>query len=346
MQTKTLLPLLGALLATCATAAMATDVASPAPLRLVGRTELPAYTGDFDHFGVDVPGHRLFLAGEDGSSLEVFDLRTAKHLRTVKGFDAPHAIVYLPKANRLVVTDSGAGMTKVLDAKTYRITGTIPLTMGADSTRFDPSTGHVWIVTGGKNAEPKMPNVVVSEVDPVTGARLGDVGFDTDFTEAMAAEQHGNRLFINVAGKSEVAVVDKTTRAVLATWPIKEGEQNGAMAFDEAGHRLFVVTRKPFRLVVLNSDTGASIANFDAPPRTNEAVWDAANHRLYLAGDDHLAVIAQHGPDNYEMLPPVASAHGAKTAILVPEVHRLFVAVSPGDAKGGAVLQYDVTPSR
>ncbi len=96
---------------------------------------------------------------------------------------------------------------------------------------------------------------------------------------------------------------------------------------------------------MLDSDTGATVATFDAPVRTNEAVWDAANKRLYLAGDDHLAVFAQHDPDHYEVLPPVASAHGAKTAILVPEIHRLFVAVSPGDAKGGALLQYDVTPA-
>ena len=343
MQSKTLLlTMLGALLAVSSTTTLADDAARTAGLKLVGRTELPEYTGDFDHFGVDVPGHRLFLAGEDGSSLEVFDLRTGKHLRSVKGFDAPHAIVYLPKANRLLVTDSGDSLSKLLDAKTYKVTGKLDLTPGADSTRFDPSTGHVWIVTGGKNASKKMPNVIVSEVDPLSGKRLGDVSFDTDFTEAMQAEQHGNRIFINVAGKSEVAVVDKHTHAVLATWPIKEGEQNGAMAFDEAGHRLFVVTRKPFRLVVLNADTGASIASFDAPPRTNEAVWDAANHRLYLAGDDHLAVVAQNGPDSYEMLPPVATAHGAKTAILVPEVHRLFVAVSPGDAKGGALLQFEV----
>src|SRR4051794_1435181 len=35
------------------------------PLRLAGRTELPRYSGDFDHFAVDVAGARLFLAGED-----------------------------------------------------------------------------------------------------------------------------------------------------------------------------------------------------------------------------------------------------------------------------------------
>ena len=314
-------------------------------LRLVGRTEMPTYTGDFDHFGVDVKGNRLFLAGEDGATLEVFNLRTGAHTKTVKGFDAPHSVLYLPQANRLVVTDSGEGMTRTLDATTYRFTQPIALVSGADASRYDPSTKHLWIVTGGKNAAKKMPNVVVSEVDPVTGKHLGDLSFDTDFTEAMAAEQVGNRLFINVAGKSTVAVVDKRTRAVIATWPIKEGEQNGAMAFDEKGHRLFVVTRKPFKLVVLNSDTGESVVSFDAPKRTNEAIWDAENHRIYLAGDDNLAVFAQRDADHYDELAPVPSAKGAKTAILVSEIHRLFVAVSPGDATGGAVLQYAVEPA-
>src|SRR5579862_3395776 len=130
MQTKTLLPLLATLLIASSSASLAAAAASSTPLRLVGRTELPTYTGDFDHFGVDVPGHRLFLAGEDGGSLEVFDLRSGKHLRSVTGFEAPHAIVYLPRANRLLVTDSGDSLSKTLDATTYKVTGTLALTPG------------------------------------------------------------------------------------------------------------------------------------------------------------------------------------------------------------------------
>ena len=39
----------------------------------------------------------------------------------------------------------------------------------------------------------------------------------------------------------------------------------------------------------------------------------------------------------------VASATGAKTGILVPELKRLYVAVSPGEAKtGAAILHYDL----
>src|SRR5258708_27062844 len=97
-------------------------------LRLLGRTDVPSFEGDFDHFAADVKGNRLFLAGEEKGTLEVFDLKSAKHLKTVRGFEEPHAIHFIPDTNRLIVTDSRHGMSKVLDVRTYDIVGTIKLT--------------------------------------------------------------------------------------------------------------------------------------------------------------------------------------------------------------------------
>src|SRR5437016_9448260 len=78
------------------------------PLHLAGRTELPGYTGDFDHFEYDLKGNRLWLAAEDHGTLDVFDLNTLKAQMSLKGIVAtPHGIVYVPEKNRLVVTDSG-----------------------------------------------------------------------------------------------------------------------------------------------------------------------------------------------------------------------------------------------
>jgi len=70
------------------------DAAPAQTLRLLGRTSLAPYDGDFDHFGADIKGNRLFLAGEDGGTLEVFNLRTGAHLKTVPGMEVPHAIHY------------------------------------------------------------------------------------------------------------------------------------------------------------------------------------------------------------------------------------------------------------
>jgi DNA-binding beta-propeller fold protein YncE len=317
-----------------------------AALRLLGRTELPGYSGDFDHFAVDVAGNRLFLAAEDHGTLEVFDLRSGAHLKTVKGVETPHSILYMPDRNRLLVTDSGSGMTKVLDATTYQVTGAIKLVPGADSIGYDAARKRLYIVTGGKDVN--MTESYLAEIDPRTGEHFGDVKFDANHVEAMAIEQSGDRLYINVTDKNYLAVIDTRKRAVVAEWPIKEAQQNAPIALDEAGHRLFVVTRKPGKLIVLDSGSGATVASFTAPERTDEVVYDSANQRVYIAGGEgYIGVIQQQDPDHYVELARIPSAKGAKTAILVPSLHRLYVAVSPGEGHtGAAVIWFDVLPAQ
>ncbi len=335
---------LGAALVLGAPALTPTHAAAAETLRLLGRTELVGYDGDFDHFGADVKGNRLFLAGEDGGTLEVFNLRSGAHLKTVKGMETPHAIHYEPQRNRLIVSNSGSGLSKVLDGKNYAVLDTIKLAPGADVMSYDPSSRRLWFVTGGKNAEPKQTKTIVSEVDAASGKALGEVMFDTDFTEGIVAEQAGSRLFINVAGKSEIAVLDKKSRALLATWPVKEGQNNSQIDLDEKNKRLFVITRKPFKLVVINTVNGQSVASFDAPGRTNGMTFDKANRRIYAAGDDYVAVFQQIDADHYEELAHVASDKGAKTALLVPELNRLYVAVGGSEKTKAGLLRYEVVP--
>ena len=174
---------------------------------------------------------------------------------------------------------------------------------------------------------------------------LGSIPFDTDFTEGIAAEQKGNRIFVNLAGRSEIAVVDKKTRAVIARWPVQEGQNNAAIGLDERNGRLFVVTRKPFKLVVVDTATGKSVASFAAPERTNELIFDAASRRIYLAGDDYVGVFEQKDADHYVEIGRVPSAKGAKTALLVPELNRLYVAVAGKAPTQAALLRYEVLPS-
>ncbi|WP_243655773.1 YncE family protein [Roseateles saccharophilus] len=315
--------------------------AEPA-LRLLGRTDLPTYQGDFDHFGADVKGNRLFLAGEDGGTLEVFDLRSGKHLKSVPGMETPHAIHVEPERNRLVVSNSGDGLSKVLDGRSYAVVDSVKLTPGADVMAYDPSARQLWFVTGGKNATQKMPKTVLSQVDARSGKVLGEVTFDTDFTEGVVAEQKGSRVFVNVAGKSEVAVLDKKTRKLLATWPVTEGQNNSAIDLDEKNQRLFIITRKPFKLVVKSTTGGETVASFDAPPRTNGMTFDEKNRRIYATGDGHVAVFRQIDADHYEELEKVPSEFGAKTSFLVPSQNLLYVAVGGSDKSKAGLLRFEV----
>jgi len=328
-----------------------TQPVSPVPVvdphptaTLIGRSTgwKPGYSGDFDHFGVDVKGNRLFLAAEDHGTVELFNLKTGKHERTLTGVQTPHAFVYLPKHNRLIVTDSGKGMTKILNATNYKTVGHIKLAPGADSAEYDASTGRLYIVTGGKDVG--MKDCFLNEVNPLTGHVYAKLKFDSDHTEAVKAEQHGNRLFVNVADHNYVAVVDKKTLKEIARWPLSGAQTNLTMALDEADHRLFVGTRNPSKLFVLNTDTGATVAMLDAPATSDGLFWDAARKRVYVpGGDGYLGVFQQVTPNLYAARPWIPSAHGAKSGIVVPQLNRLYLAASPGEhGKGGEVLWFQL----
>jgi hypothetical protein len=108
----TLLPLTGSL------ATVHPD--SPAALRLIGTVDMPGIDGDFDHFAVDLKNNRLFLAAEEHHTVEVFDLHSGKPIYSIKGFDTPHSILYLPDTDKLFVIDGGkGGSCQILDGITY-----------------------------------------------------------------------------------------------------------------------------------------------------------------------------------------------------------------------------------
>jgi DNA-binding beta-propeller fold protein YncE len=314
--------------------------ATPA-LQLASSTDLPDISGDLDHLAIDTAGQRLFLAAEDNGTLRVIDLKSGKLERTVKGFHTPHSILYLPDARELYVTD-GSKSVQVLDSKTYTVKKAIGTTPGADSIGVDPSGGHLFAVTGGKDVS--MTTSAISEIDTKSAKLLREIPIEGAHVEAMALEKSGTRLFVNVTDKNYLAVIDRPSGKVIARWPIKEAKQNAPIAFDEANGRLFVVCRDPGRLVILDSATGKSIASFATGAKADEVVYDGPHHRIYVAaGEGKIYAYQQADADHYAELPPVSSAPGAKTALLAPDAAHLYVSVSPGEGKTGAkVLVYQV----
>jgi len=303
-----------------------------APLLLKGSVNLPGYSGDFDHFAVDQARGRLLLAAEDHGTVEVFDLNSGKHLQTIKGFEAPHSILIRPGAATILVTDSGKGMSKLLDASTYEVKDVVSLVPGADSIGYDPKENVVYIVTGGKDVD--MAPSELAAVDPDTGKKKRSVTLQDNHVEAMALEQNGNRLFINLTQTNKLAVIDRSTMKVIGLWPVPAAEQNAMVAMDEPHHRLFVGCRKPGMVVVMNSDTGAVTNSVPSPLRSDQILFDQNANRLYSpGGEGNVALYDTSDPDHLKTIAKVPTAPGAKTGILVPELKELILAASPGDTK-------------
>jgi len=316
--------------------------AQTSSVRLLKSVNLPGYTGDFDHFAVDYDRNRLLLAAEDHGTLEVFDLKTSDHLKSVTGFGNPHSILVRKGAPTVFITDSEKQGPTIRDANDYAKKQDVALTPGSDTSKYDASTNTLYIVTGGKDVDMKTANL--EAVNPDTGAKLGSITFPDNHVEAMAFVDGDPRLFINLTQTNKLAVVDRHTMKILETWPVPAAQQNAMVAFDPAQHRLYVVCRSPGMVVVLNSDTGALIDKLPAPLRSDEVQYDAAAHKLYVpGGEGFMGIYDTSDPNHLKLLEKVTTAPGAKTALLLPNMHRLFLAVSPGDSKAMAkVLTYEV----
>jgi DNA-binding beta-propeller fold protein YncE len=314
----------------------------PGPLKLIQDIRLPGlHDGDFDHFVVDLPGQRLFLAAEDNSALETIDLRTNNVIHTINGLTQPHSMAYNAELKKLFVADETE--LKIYDATAYKLLGTIPMKAHADASIYDPATKLYYVGNGGKRD--KEDYILISVVDTTSNRKVADIRLNVGRVEGMAIEKSGSRLFVNLTDNDAVAVIDREKRTVTTTWSVaQEGRGNAPMAFNEPDHRLFVVTRDPGRVVVLDSDTGKIVTSEPYAGMADDAVYDAKSGRLYVAGVPFISVFQKRTADRYDLLGQVPTAFHAMTAILVPEVNRYYLAVNHHGDTDAEVQVYSVVP--
>ena len=315
-----------------------------APLKPEASIALPGFTGDFDHFAIDEKGGRLFLAGEDHKTVEIFDVKTNRSLKSIIGFGAPHAIFYLPESDRILVTDGDKGVLKILSGKDYSEIAHVDGLAGVDSARLDAFTQTLYVVAGGKDVPLDHSFIVAIDLNKL--AKIAELRIESNHVEGIALENSSSRLFANITDKHAVAVIDRKSMKEIARWPIGSQADNSPIAYDEPHRRLLIVCRKPGTLLVMDSDTGKVVSQSPGPERSDDIAFDPASGRIYVpGGDGRIFVFKQDSADRYELLAKVTSELGAKTCLLVPSLGRFYAAVSPGETKAlGKVLIYRVLP--
>jgi hypothetical protein len=305
------------------------------PLRLVQTLAIPpTVKGNFDHFGIDLKRNRLFATPEDSKAVLVFDLAEGKLLQRIGGIERPHAVWYREDIDRLYVTDGGDGSVKVYDANNYKLLDRIALLKDADSIGYDASRKYLYVDNGG--GEVHQPYSMFSTVDTSSNKKIEDMKIEGDTLEAMALDAYRPRVYINDKAKNEVVVVDRWKNMIVAKWPITLAKVNVTMALDEQRQRLFVGCRDG-KLVVLDSNTGKELQTLSITPGVDDTIYDAKSKRLYAIGGGSVDTYDQVSMDKYVSRGSVSTGSKARTARLVPQLNRLFVAVPQEGVKSARV---------
>jgi DNA-binding beta-propeller fold protein YncE len=305
--------------------------ASPEVLELEAKIPLGAVRGRIDHLAVDLARHRLFVAELGNDSMGVVDLDQGKLLQQVDGLAAPQGVVYLPEIDTVYLANGGDGSLRRFAGDDLAPLGVTALGDDADNVRVDARAGRV-VVGYGDGA--------LALLDAASGTKTGEIAL-AGHPEAFQLEAGGSRVFVNVPAARQIAVVDRDAGRQVVAWKV-EGKGNFPMALDEVHGRLLVVDRDPPELLVLDTSRGELVAHLPTCGDADDVFLDAGRGRVYVScGEGFIDVMRQDG-DAYASLARIPTAPGARTALFVPELDRLYLAVRA--EKGGEAFVWVFRP--
>ena len=310
-----------------ATASLAPDRAfsqtpSPSSLQLETKIPLGDVKGRIDHMAIDLPRRRLFVAELGNDTVGVVDLNEQKVRHVITELKEPQGLGYVPSSDTLFVANAADGSVLLFRGAEYAAAGRIDFGDDADNIRVDSASNRVFVGYGSG---------ALAVIDPATNGKIADMPLNAH-PESFQLARSDRRIFVNVPKAREIAVVDRFAGKQTASWPIDNGS-NFPMALDESSGRVFVGFRNPPQLSVFSVRDGSAIASVGACGDTDDLFFDAKRQRVYLScGDGYLDVFEAQG-DAYRRLDHIPTISGARTALFVPELDRLFVAAraNPGE---------------
>ncbi|SEF65139.1 hypothetical protein SAMN05421819_0704 [Bryocella elongata] len=319
------------------------------PVTLLRTIYLPEITGDFDHFAVDLKRNHLFVSAEVHHSVEMFDLHTGEHLRSLSGYKTPHTLAFDAKKDELLVCDGGDSSLLVVDPSDFHRIDRIQLVDGSatgkgdspDAGYYDAATRLLYIGNGGASAD--LPNSTISVFSPEAGKIIANIDIPGNNVESIVVDDAHRRLYVNIRDKREIGVVDLEANKVIAIWTVDGLNKNTAMSMDKATGRLFVAGRNPGLFYVFDVNTGKVVAQMPCVNVNDDMIFDASSKRVYVSGLGGLSVFHEDTPDRYTELLNLPT-NGGKTSAYVPSLHQLFVIHPKTDVDVAALLVYKVNP--
>jgi DNA-binding beta-propeller fold protein YncE len=307
------------------------------PLVLTGAIPLPNVQGRIDHFGLDPKG-QLFVSALGNNTEEVIDIGAGRLVHAISGIPKPQGVAFSSDLNKLFV-GSDEGKLYIYDGASFELITSIDFGDDVDNLRYDAASKRLYLGYGDEAAG------AIAIVDVATNKRLDEELKLGAHPESFQLEASGPNIYVNLPDLKQIAVINRSTHAI-SRWPLTLGN-NLPMALDESGHRLFVVTRAPARLVVLDTSSGHVVAAIPCVQNSDDVYYDSARRRIYvLGGEGYISVFQQKDADHYGLIAKIPSAVGARTGGYFGKGKKgfevLYVAVPARSDRGAEVLIYTV----
>lgn len=317
-----------------ASASAPLTAAAAAPLVLESRIELGEVSGRIDHLAVDLKRQRLFIAELGNDSVGVVDLRSARLLQRLTGLSEPQGIVFAPASDELYVANGGDGSVRVFRGSDLASIATIDLGDDADNLRLDAMRGQVFAGYGHGG---------LALIEAATHRVLAHIALG-GHPEGFQLSSDGQRAYVNVPGKNEIAVVDLEARSRIGSWPTAELRSNFPMAVDGTSSDIWVAFRSPPRLARFDTRLGKATLNLQTCGDSDDVFVDSTRQWVYVVCGSGTVEVWEQAGASYTRTASLPTLSGARTGLFVPELERLFIATRAGPGQPASIMVFRPAP--
>lgn len=320
---------------TCAGASASMGSVESASLTLETKIPLVDVHGRIDHLAIDLVRHRLFVAELGNDSVGVVDIESQKLVGTITGLHEPQGVGYVASTDTIYVANGGDGSVNLFRGADYVLAGKIDLGDDADNVRVDDVDRQVIVGYGSGG---------LAMIDFLDTKKTVKIQLQSH-PEGFQVDPINHRVFANIPNRHEVVVADTHTNQITQQWSTKLRFSNYPMAVDAKSQRIFTVFRHPSELGVFDMKDGTPVTSAPTCGDSDDVFFDAARSVLYVScGEGYIDVFSLR-LNILNRIDHIKTISGARTALYVPELDRLYLAVRSTLSEPAAIWIYRPTTS-
>ena len=286
-------------------------------------------TGGWDYLTVDSERHHLFVSRSD--RVEIVDLVSGKIVSTLLGTDGVHGIAIASTLKRGYTSNGKSNSVTEFDLDTLQRVRDIPVSgRTPDAILFDAFSHRVFTF----NARSSDASVIDTE----SGKEIGKIALSGK-PEFGASDGKG-RIFVNIEDKGQLAEIDSVRMQVLHTWTLNGCEEPSGLAIDIAHARLFSVCQNR-TMAITDANSGRQAARIAIDEGPDGAAFDPERGVAFSSNGESgtLTIVHEDDPDHFRAIQTLATQPSARTVVLDPTTHRLYLSAArfdkqPEGAKG------------
>ena len=310
---KTLLPVL-------LTLAVATVCRADGPYHFI--KEIPVGgDGGWDYLSVDSAAQRLYVS--HATKVVVIDLAQDAVVGEITNTLGVHGLAPAPELGRGMVTCGKENKAAIVDLKTLATITKVDTEANPDGMLYEPGQQEFYTFNGrGKSA-------TVIDAKTATVVATIPLGGKPEFARA---DPQAGRVYDNLEDKSEVVAIDTKKHEVVEHWPIAPGEEASGMAIDAENHRLFLGCDNKL-MVMMDSESGKVLASVPIGEGVDANSFDPGTKLAFAScGEGTTTIAREEGPDKLTVVQVLATQRGARTMVLDPATHKIYLATAKMEA--------------